>query len=65
MPITQRFMSEKDIYESIDRSIAQADHGELQDAFEALDEITEELEAGYKAMKAVQHQYHNKKVAAY
>ena len=38
---------------SVDRGIAQAKNGQRQDAHEAVDEITRELEAGYNAMKAV------------
>ena len=58
-------MMEKEYYESIDRSIAQADRGELQDAFEALDEIASELEAGYKAMNTVRKQYQQKRAVAF
>lgn len=38
---------------SVDRDIAQAKNGQRQDAHEAVDEITRELETGYNAMKAV------------
>lgn len=54
--------SKEEFLESVDRGIAQLDAGLGQDAFEALDEITSELEAGYQAMKAAKTA-HTKKVA--
>ena len=47
-------MSKDEFLEAVDRGIAQAKNGQRQDAHEALDEITTELEAGYNAMRAVQ-----------
>ena len=38
---------------SVDCGIAQAKNGQRQDAHEAVDEISRELETGYNAMKAV------------
>ena len=40
-------MSEEEFYREVDKGIEQADNGQLQDAHEAMDEITRELEAGY------------------
>ena len=57
-------MTETEFYESVDRSIAQADHGELQDAFEAFDEITSELEAGYSAMLEVRERNQQRRAVA-
>lgn len=48
---------------SIDRGLAQLDAGAGRDAFESFDDITSQLEAGYKAMKATQES-HKKKAAA-
>lgn len=39
-------MSEEEFYREVDKGIEQADNGQLQDAHEAMDEITRELEAG-------------------
>ena len=46
--------SKEEFLESVDRGLAQLDAGLGQDAFEAFDEMTSELEAGYKAMKEAQ-----------
>ena len=46
-------MSEEEFYREGDKGIEQADNGQLQDANEAMDEITRELEAGYNTMQAV------------
>lgn len=45
-------VNEEDFFASVDRGLAQLDAGLGRDAFESLDEMTSELEAGYKAMKA-------------
>ncbi len=47
-------MSKEEFFESVDRGLEQSRNGQARDAFESLDEIEEELEAGYQAMVAVQ-----------
>ena len=46
--------SKEEFFESVDRGLEQSRNGQARDAFESLDEIEEELEAGYQAMVAVQ-----------
>ena len=45
--------SKEQFLEELDRSIVQADSGDLRNAHEAIDDICAELEAGYKAMMSV------------
>ena len=47
---------------SVDRGLAQLDAGGGRDAFESFDDITSQLEAGYRAMKAT-HESREKKAA--
>lgn len=47
-------MSKEEFFESVDRGLEQSRNGQARDAFESLDEIEEELEAGYQAMVVVQ-----------
>ena len=48
---------------SVDRGLAQLDAGAGRDVFESFDDITSQLEAGYKAMKATQESHKKKAVA--
>ena len=52
--------SKEEFLESVDRGLAQSRAGQRQDAREAMDEITRELEAGYNTMKAVQAAHHSR-----
>ncbi len=54
--------SKEEFFESVDRGLEQARNGQARDAFESLEEISAELEAGYEAMNAVEHM-HNRKAA--
>ena len=42
--------SEDEFFKEVDHSLEQAEKGERLDAYKAVKEMTEELEAGYKAM---------------
>lgn len=55
-------VSEKEFYESVDRGIEQAKKGQRKDAHEAMREIADELEAGYRAMKTVKSNQNRKLV---
>ena len=41
-------VSEEEFYESVDRGLEQAKKGQRKDAHEAMREIADELEAGYR-----------------
>ena len=44
--------SKEEFLESIDRGLEQSRNGQARDAFESFEEITSELEEGYRAMVA-------------
>ena len=54
--------SKEEFLQSVDRGLEQARNGQARDAFESLEEITSELEAGYEAMNSVKLT-HNRKAA--
>ncbi len=54
-------MKKEEFFKEVDEGMEQADNGQLQDAHEAMDEITRELEAGYNTMKAVHAAHQSRK----
>ena len=56
-------VSEEEFYESVDRGLEQAKRGQRKDAHEAMREIADELEAGYRAMKTVKSNQNSRLVA--
>ena len=55
--------NKEEFLEGVDRGLGQAKRGERQDAHEAMDELTRELEAGYDTIMAVQAAHHSRKAA--
>ena len=53
-------VSKEEFFKSVDIGISQADKGQKRDAFESFNEITSELEEGYKAINSI----HNDRRAA-
>ena len=56
-------VSEEEFFESVDRGLEQAKMGQRKDAHEAMREIADELEAGYRAMKTVKSNQNSRLVA--
>ena len=57
-------VSREEFYQSVDRGLEQSRRGQARDAFESLEEITAELEAGYDTMQAVRKAHGRKAIAA-
>ena len=55
-------VGKKEFLDSLDRGLEQSDKGQARDAFISLDEISDELEEGYNAMRRVKMS--QRKVAA-
>ncbi|MBQ4463177.1 MAG: hypothetical protein II915_02045 [Eubacterium sp.] len=55
--------NKEQFFEAVDRGLAQSKKGERQDAREAMDDITSELEAGYSAMNAARAAHSGSRMA--